>query len=518
MRFEKQYPAKFLATGLAALMAIVVAGCGGGGGSAGTTIGDPYQPVNPVPPTSPADPSNTAQGRMTVTLVDQNGNPANLVSGANALRVKATVLDLKGSPVSGAVVKFTVADGALVAVTPGSDLTDANGVATATATVADSSVVGATTISAVTTFNYPANSATQVSLSGSANLKVGAAAQPIPSAIELVSYVPADRSILINGNVGVGRNQTAQVTFKVIGNGQPVASQNVRFDFVPANADMTFVSNAGVTGQGGEVTAIVNSGKTVTIAAVKITVLDANGNPTALVAISDQISVTNDSTSIGGISFSADKYFFEAGDIDGESVKITARLTDKQGGQVTDGTVVTFTTDGGAITGTNNSAMCQTKDGACTVLLVGQNPRPASGIATVIGSVQADGSIKPVPIQIVMSGSRATFTGNFNVDASASCEPQTVTFNVADQKGNPMPEGSKLTIFDSQNATAKIIGDTVKYEFAIPKGTTHQVQITPGANCVAAGATNVNGSVIIMLKTPFGIETTQVVTVQYKAN
>ncbi|MGV8897842.1 MAG: Ig-like domain-containing protein [Burkholderiaceae bacterium] len=494
--------------GAGTFAAVMLTACGGGGGSPGVTVGTG----------TGTGTLSATKGKMTVTLIDQNGNPANLVSGAAALSARAKVVDSTGKPVVGAVVKFTAVDTTLVGVSPASDLTDANGDAIATITSASPSAAGATTVSAESAFDDAANPGTQISLSGSANLKVGVAAQAEPSTIELVSYMPADKSILIKSSVGTGRSQTAQVTFKVTGNGQPIANQKVKFEFQPANADLTFASNSGVTGQGGEVTAIVNSGATVTVAAVKVTVLDASGNPTLIVATSDQISVTNDTTSIAGISLSADKFFFEAFQFAGDEVAIVARLTDKQGGQVTNGTVVTFTTDGGAITGLNNSAMCQTKDGACSVKLVGQNPRPASGIATVIASVRVDGVIQTTPIRIVMSGSLATFDGEFVDVVMTSCDPQTITFNVSDARGNPMPEESKLTILTSQNATAKIIGDTVKYAFVLSGGTTHQMEITPGANCVAGGAIMVNGSITILLTTPNGFESTQVVTLNYQAN
>ncbi len=493
--------------GAGTLAAIMLTACGGGGGSPGATVG-----------TGATGALSATKGKMTVTLVDQNGNPANLVSGAVALSAKAKVVDSTGKPVVGAVVKFSATDATLVGVSPASDLTDANGVAIATITSASPSAAGATTISAESAFDDSANPGTQISLSGSANLKVGVAAQAAPSTIELVSYMPADRSILIKGSVGTGRSQTAQVTFKVTGNGQPIANQKVKFEFQPANADLTFASNSGVTGQGGEVTAIINSGATVTVAAVKVTVLDATGNPTSIVTTSDQISVTNDTTSTSGISLSAEKFFFEAFQFDGDEVAIIARLTDKQGGQVTDGTVVTFTTDGGAITGLNNSAMCQTKDGACSVKLVGQNPRPTTGIATVTASVQVDGSIKPTKIRIVMSGSLATFAGNFNADATTSCDPQTITFNVSDARGNSMPVDSKLTILTSQNATAKVVGDTVKNGFVLTGGTTHDVEITPGDKCFVGGANIASGSATLLLTTPNGFESTQVVTVNYQAN
>lgn len=487
---------------------LLLSACGGGGGSPGATVGV----------SSGTGGVATASAKVTVTLEDQSGAAANLVSGAATLTVKATVLDSAGRAVPGVVVKFSSADIALVGVSPASGLTNTNGVAVATVTAASPSAAGATTILATSTFVDPATSATTVSLSGSANLQVGVAPQATPTTVELVSYIPTDRSILIKGNVGSGRSQTAQVTFKVTGNGQPIANQKVKFEFQPANADMTFASSSGVTGQGGEVTAIVNSGSTVTVAAVKVSVLDAAGNPTAIVATSDQLSVTNDTTSINGISLSSDIFYLEGWNVDGKEAALTARLTDKQGGQVTNGTVVTWTTDVGAITGLNNSAICQTLNGACSVKLVSQNPRPRR-IATVTASVQVDGAIVPTDIHVLFSGSFATFTGNFNVDALATCDPQLIPFNLADSGGNMMPEGSKLSILSTSNATGKIIGqDTVRFAGTLSGGTTHVLEITPGATCALGGVNPLTGTVVMALTTPHGDISTGAATVKFKTN
>ncbi|MBC7859877.1 MAG: Ig-like domain-containing protein [Burkholderiaceae bacterium] len=455
-------------------------------------------------------------GQIMLTLENQNGTAANLVSGAATLTLRAKVVDKAGAPIAGAVVKFSSGDATLVGVSPGSDITDANGVAVATVAAANQAAAGATTLTAVSVVGSAAASTT---LTGSTNVKVGVAAQASPTAIELVSYLPADRSILIKGTVGAGRSQTAQVTFKVTGNGQPIANQKVRFEFQPTNADLTFSNASGVTGQGGEVTAIVNSGTTVTVAAVKVTVLDAAGATTGISATSDQISVTNDTTSVSGVSLSTDRFYLEALNVDGRESNIMARLTDKQGGQVTNGTVVTFTTDGGAITGLNNSAMCQTVDGVCSVKLVGQNPRPAGGIATVVASVTVDGAIKQVPIRILMSGSQARFTGDFNVDAGTNCDPQTILFNLTDINGNAMPEESKLTVISPKNASATLGQDTVLYNFSLTGGTTHQIDLLPGGAtaCVADGARTVTGSVIIVLTTPHGAMSTQTATITFRA-
>lgn len=489
--------------------------CGGGGGLTGgstTTAG-----------------TTAAKGTMTVALLDQSGNPANLLTASGTLSAKVKVTNAAGLPVSGAVVLFTIADASLATISPASNLTDKDGIAITIVSLASPSAVGATTISASSSFEEAANPGTKISVSGSANFKVGASVQDPPSSIVLVSISPADKSILLQGAIGAGRVQTAQVTFKVTGkNGQAIANQKVKFTFQPAPVDLTFASDSAVSGQGGEVTAIVNSGNTVTVAAVKVTVVDQNDNPVLgqnglpISAVSDQISVTNTTLSANGISFSVDLHAFEGWNVDGLFSTITVRLTDLQGGQITDGTAVTFTTNGGAITGENNSAKCTTKDGACSVKLVGQNPRPPQGIADVIASVQLNGSIVTRHILVAMSGSFAVFSGGFSLDFTgppASCDTQTIAFNLADVNGNIMPEGSKLSIRAPLNASGVLVNGTVKYQGSLTGGTTHTLQVTPGGltPCNVAGTRTVTGSLTLLLTTPFGIETSQVVTVQYKA-
>lgn len=486
--------------------------CGGGGGlnGGGTT-------------------STTTKSSMTVSLLDQAGSPANLLTGAAALSAEARVTNAAGQPVSGAVVQFTIGDATLATISPASGLTDSNGLALVTITLASPAAVGATTINASASFDDAANPGTKISVSGSASFKVGAAIQDPPSSIVLVSISPADKSILLQGAIGTGRVQTAQVVFKVTGkNGQAIANQKVKFTFVPASADLTFASDSGVSGLNGEVTAIVNSGNTVTVAAVKVSVVDQGNNPVLdqnglpISAVSDQITVTNTVLSANGISFSVDTHAFEGWNVDGLFSTITVRLTDLQGGQITDGTAVTFTTNGGAITGENNSAKCTTKDGACSVKLVGQNPRPPGGIADVIASVQLNGSIVTRHVLVAMSGSFAVFSGSFSLNFTgppASCDPQTITFNLSDVNGNIMPEGSKLSIRAPLNASGVLVNDTVKYQGSLTGGTVHALQVTPGGTipCNVAGTRTVTGNLTLVLTTPFGIESTQVVTASYRA-
>ncbi len=510
--------------------------CGGGGLSGGGTGGG----------------TTTTAPKLTLTLVDQAGNPANLLTSSGTLTAKVKVTNAAGQPVSGAVVLFTAANSSLATISPASNLSDANGMALATVTLTTPDAVGATTITANT--SYTDSTGTAVTLTGSINFKVGSV-QNAPQSILLVSISPADKSILLQGNVGGGRVQTAQVTFKITDlNGLAVANQKVKFTFQQAPVDLTFASDTAVSGQDGNVTAIVNSGNTVTVATVIVTVVDQNNNPVLnrnglpITAVSDQITVTNTVLNPDGITISATIFAIEGRDIFGKTTAISVALTDLQGGAINDGTAVTFTSNGGAIVGDSNSAKCATKDGACTVLLRGQNPQPPesilhsdlsvepktatsvllagdivipNGVAVVVASVQLNGSIKKKFIPIAMSGSHAIFSGNFNLNLTASCDPVTIAFSIADVNENVMPKDSTLSIAAPLNASGVLVNPVVKNQDPLLRGgTTHLLQVTPGGTipCSVPGTRTVTGSFYLVLTTPFGIETGQVVTVSYRAN
>lgn len=495
--------------------------CGGAGGLNGGSTGG-GQTTTTVP-------------KMTVTLLDRSGNPATLLDSSGALTAQATVTNAAGQPVTGAVVLFTATDSSLATISPASNLSDANGTALSTVTLTTPSAVGATTITANT--SYTDSTGTVITLAGSANIKVGNV-QNTPQSILLVSISPADKSILVQGNSGPGRVQTAQVTFKITDiNGLAVANQNVKFAFQQAPVDLTFAVNTAVSGQDGNVTAIVNSGNTVTVATVIATVLNQNGNPVLnnnggpITAISDQITVTNTVLNPNGISVGPDVHAIEGLNYDGPFSTITARLTDLSGGAITDGTAVTFTTDGGAIVGDSNSAKCTSKDGACSVKLVAQNPRPPGGIAHVIASLQLNGVIVTRETDVAMSGSYAVFSantptvlGSFLIDfttPAASCDVQTVTFSLSDLQGNIMPEGSTLAVLGALNAAATIVNPVVKYPGYLVGATAHQVQITPGGKtaCSTTGTHVVTGTFYLVLTTPHGVDSwSPPVTVRYLAN
>lgn len=515
------------------LAGLILAACGGGGDGSSqlqvptACLTTALSACGALPANSIGSATPVTKASLTLVLQDANGNPANLLGSTGPLTARARLVDASGTPVAGSVVRFTT-DAALATIGSASSMSDANGIATTQVYSASPSAAGAGTVSATSSFT-PAGASTAVSVSGSANFKVGAAVQDTAASVLLVSIDPADKSILMKNTIGTGRVQTAQVKFRVVGrNGQPIVNQKVRFSFQPANADLTFASNTGVTGQNGEVTAVVNAGNTVTVAAVRITVVDEadnpllDGNRRPITTISDQITVTNTLLNPEGISLTTSKFLLESINVVGEPAVLTVRLADLQGGGITDGVAIAFTSNGGYIVGSDtkgqatDSARCTTINGSCSVRVVPANPMPPGGIATINAMLQLNGQVITKDIQLGFSGAVARFTGAFDIDATTSCDTRSITFNIADVNGNVMPEGSKLTILGPLNVSGTIVNDTVKYPFSLTGGTVHQVRVTPTSNCSTTGTRIVEGSLALVLTTPSGIESSQVVTIRYR--
>ncbi len=73
--------------------------------------------------------------------------------------------------------------------------------------------------------------------------------------------------------------------------------------------------------------------------------------------------------------------------MDGDKATLVARLTDRNGNDVPDGTVVNFVTEGGKVGGS-----CSTSNAECSVEISTQNPRSADGRVTILAYVEGDKS------------------------------------------------------------------------------------------------------------------------------
>src|SRR5690606_41660393 len=101
-------------------------------------------------------------------------------------------------------------------------------------------------------------------------------------------------------------------------------------------------------------------------------------------ALTKDVSVATGRVTQNGLSLSVTKNALQW-DIDGDKATVVARLRDRVGNKVPDGTVVSFVTEGGSI-----EPNCSTVDGECRVVLQTQNPRPAYNRVTVLAYVEGD--------------------------------------------------------------------------------------------------------------------------------
>ncbi|HLA33266.1 MAG TPA: hypothetical protein VJ001_00210, partial [Rhodocyclaceae bacterium] len=205
---------------------------------------------------------------------------------------------------------------------------------------------------------------------------------PSTGSIQFVSASPA--SITLKGMGGLGRQESSQVTFKVVdNNGNPVGGKTVSFSLSTSIGGITLTGGATPTTSTavsdpitGYAVVSVNSGTISTPVRVYASV--ASGTST-LTTQSDQLTVTTGIPDQDSTSLSATILNIEGWNYDGSTTVLTMRLADHFNNPVPDGTAVNFTTEGGSVV-----SSCVTKDGACSATLSSQNPRPTDGRVTVL--------------------------------------------------------------------------------------------------------------------------------------
>lgn len=454
-----------------------------------------------------------------------------VVDSTHSVTASATVKDAQGVPQQNKLVTFTLNDATLAKFSPssGTALTNTSGVATIQLVKVLPGGQGAATVTASTTVGT-------TSLAASASFAIGAAGSPTPVAINFVSAVPADKSIVIKGSGGSGRTEVALLTFNVVDStNSGVGNVGVSFSLVtnpgvpsalPSFSGQT--TTTGITDQSGMVTVSLNSGTDPTTVRV---VAAVTAQP-SITAISDTVTVTTGQPTQPSFSMSFAKNYIEGLEFDNISNNVLVLLADQFGGAVADGTQVVFTTDAGAIVGTGG-AKCltgQTNDGpgACHVTWRSQNPRPASGVASITATATAAGANLSITRRFYFSGSKGFVyqvgnsdvagstsriggAGVFNFASFLNCQPQTVRIEVIDVNGNPMPEGTVLSAVNANNASGVFFPATVvRNGLAIPtagnRGTVHDMTVAP-VGCTVGGLVSKAGFFDISVKTPLGVET-----------
>ena len=505
------------------LFALILSACGGGGVSYSTSG------TNAV--------SQTPNGQINIALTDQNGVSSNVIAGTSALLAKVTVLDKVGSPAVGVVVTFTI-DTATAALSPasGTALTDSNGVAKISLTPGVGTGAG--------TVRASATMVGSTAITTSATFAVSAPPAAIPSAINFVSAVPSDKSIVLKGAGGNGRSEVAILTFLVIDSSN-TGIPNLKVNFTTQSTKaVTLSSTSGITDSSGKVTVALSSGAEPTTVRVNATV-----DKTTVNSVSDTITISTGAPVQTAMSISLRPFFSEGINFDGDQVVIAGRLADAFGGAVADGTQLVFTTDVGAVAGiggaqclTNGQNITKTLPfpGMCEIYWYSQNPRGTS-IATVIVTATSGAALLSQSVQFYVLGSHATF---YEVDAGSvegntnrfptpnqisslsflgSCTAQTLWFEMVDINQNPMPPGSKITATPNGAFTAVAIPSVVPMWSTsmgqLPhRGTVHSVVVKPPATCNTTGTNSFAENFDLTLTTPKGVASLVRVNVSYKTN
>ncbi|KQY13513.1 hypothetical protein ASD28_26485 [Massilia sp. Root133] len=321
-----------------------------------------------------------------------------------------------------------------------------------------------------------------IAKSASATLAI---APPAAASVQFVGATPTAQSIVVRGNGGNGRTETAILTYKVVDIfGNPLAGQRVDFTPVPAGADVVINKASDTTDATGSVVTTVNSGATAMSFRVQATLRGTGTNGGSDIStLSDSIVVTTGLPVQRAFSLSSGTFNVN-GDIDSpQATTLQVMLADAFSNPVPDGTPVVFQTNMGAV-GTSDKGGCNTTNGLCTVFLRTQNPRVATpglplspcnavtpdatrpGLATICASSTdgtntvyartaiffSGGFVK----NVYMDGSAVPLDLSKTVDLGSISGSATKVFSLQlnDVNNNPMPFGSQVEITSMLNGNA----------------------------------------------------------------
>ena len=185
-----------------------------------------------------------------------------------------------------------------------------------------------------------------------------------------------------------GSSKSGNIEFTVYANGRPAANQRVQISKVFAPTDFSFVKLGNQTPETvtsdsqGRVTVNLYPGALPGPVEIKATLVSNS----SVFALSKNVSVATGRATQNGFSISLSKNVLAAG-VDGDIATVTARLVDRVGNPVPNGTVVSFVSEGGRII-----PSCATANGQCSVEFSTQNPRPVDDRISVVAYVEGDKS------------------------------------------------------------------------------------------------------------------------------
>jgi Bacterial Ig-like domain (group 1) len=360
-------------------------------------------------------------------------------------------------------------------------------------------------------------------------------AAPSAASVQFVEAVPNDKSIVIRGQGGNNRTETATLRFRVFDTfNKPLAGKEVQFSILPA-AVVDLNKKTDVTDQNGEVITTVNSLATPTSFRVQALLpKTATATRPDIVTTSDSIVVTTGlpvqrAFTLGVSQGNVDGWDFNSSTTI-PAATVTVLLADSFGNPVADGTPIVFQTNLGAI-GTSDSGGCITVNGGCSVPFRTQNPRAATpgipatpcntgagsspdatrlGVATICASTTDGSNTQFAKTTITFSDeslARAYVNGSLtqstgDLGSTSANDPKVFLLQLTDLNGNALPANSTVAITGLTNAElVEISPAKVPSIFASagtgPQGSFHRITLnaTGTKPCTAASRATFNVTV-----------------------
>lgn len=198
-----------------------------------------------------------------------------------------------------------------------------------------------------------------------------------------IIYTSSDVSLGIRGS---GSSSTGQAEFTVYSGATTLANEQVRVSLEKSPFGLTFGPNRNqqsyvtTTDASGQVVVPIFPGTTPGPVEIEVSLVD---DP-LINALSKNITVASSRVTQTGLSLSWEKNVLDWS-LDGDSSEINARMVDRNGNAVPDGTVINFTAEGGKVT-----SSCATNDGVCSVTFSTQNPRPGDGRVSILAVAEGE--------------------------------------------------------------------------------------------------------------------------------
>lgn len=301
----------------------------------------------------------------TVSLSTLNVTNSQLVAGGQTA-VSMIASDTTGNPISGILVNLNANCGQL----PIQVTSNENG---------------------VVEFVYKAINTDNTLCSG--NVRISANSGSSTQTANLTIQAPEATSIVYTSNdltLGIqnsGSSATGEAEFTIYSNKTPLANAEVILSLEKSPLGLSFVQLGNRadqtlrTDENGRVLVNIYPGSTPGPVEIKATL----ASDSRINALSKGISIASSRVTQDGISLSFGTNALDWS-LDGDETPVTARLVDRNGNKVPDGTVVNFTAEGGKVF----PSSCTTSEGTCEVTFSTQNPRPGDGRVSLLAVVEGE--------------------------------------------------------------------------------------------------------------------------------